>query len=72
MEEKEYRIEMEKIETDKRTGLAIVNHFVTIARKNIDTALKDTKREIDESILNRYSVDRKILKDRRERERRRG
>ena len=75
MEEKEFRAEREKIETDKRMSFSIVDDFLRMLRKkleaNIREALTETKNEINVSILNRYKVEMKILKDRRERERRR-
>ncbi|MCK4329761.1 hypothetical protein KAX02_07950 [candidate division WOR-3 bacterium] len=75
MEEKEFRTEREKIETDKRMSFSIVDDFLRTIRKkleaNIREALTETKNEINVSILNRYKVEMKILKDRRERERRR-
>lgn len=75
MEEKEFRIEMEKIESTKRMEINIVDDFVRTLRKKLDTnireALMETKNELNVSILNRYEAEKKILKDRKERERRR-
>lgn len=75
MEEKEFRMEREKIETDKRMSFSIVDDFLRTLRKkleaNIREALTETKNEINVSILNRYKAEMNILKGRRERERRR-
>ena len=56
MEEKEYILEKEKIETDKRTGYNIASHFASTLSKKMDVyfrkALMETKQEIMDSILN--------------------
>lgn len=84
MEEKEFREEMEKLririetekaETDKRTCYDIASHFASTLSKKMDVyfkkALMETKQEIMDSILNRYNVEMKILRERKERARRR-
>ena len=75
MEEKEFRIEKEKIETDKRASYSMIDDIATRLYKKIDgklrEAITETKHDIKEDISNRYEVEKKILNDRRERERRR-